>query len=262
VIWLGGRLLPDGEARIDPADRGFTLGDGVFETIRAAGGVPCHAERHLARLRRGAALLGIPVPFDDATLAAALHAVLAASYLPDAALRLTLTRGPARRGLLPPGEPRPTVLITAQPLPPALPPAHVIISRITRRNEFSPLCAIKSLNYLDSILARNEAAAYGADDALLLNTAGALAGATAATLLLRLDGAWVTPPLQDGALAGIARERHLDQGLIAERRLYPADATRAEAACLLTSLAIRPIRTVEDTSTSVLAVLPVALPER
>jgi len=203
-------------------------------------------------------VLGIPVPFSDAALADALRAVLAAANLQAAALRLTLTRGPAPRGLLPPEQLRPTVLVTAQALPPVLPPAHVIIARSTRRNEFSPLSAIKSLNYLDSIMARREAAAHGADDAILLNTAGALAGATAATLVLRIGGLWLTPPLQDGALAGIARARHLEQGLIAERSLYPADAARADTAWLLTSLSTRPVRAMEDTSTGRLTQFPVA----
>ncbi len=78
LLWLNGALLPAAEARIDPADRGFTLGDGIFETIRADGGVPAHLPRHLARLRAGAAVLGIDIAFSDLALMDALIAVGAA----------------------------------------------------------------------------------------------------------------------------------------------------------------------------------------
>ena len=168
VVWLNGALLDASVARIDPADRGFTLGDGIFETIRAVGGTPAHIARHFARMRNGAAVLGIAVPFGDAALFEALCSVLRENALPDAALRLTLTCGPAPRGVLPVGEARPTMLISAGRLPEPLPPARVIVAQRTRRNEFSPLSRIKSLNYLDGILARQEAAAAGADERFCL----------------------------------------------------------------------------------------------
>lgn len=242
TVWLDGGLAEHGA--IDPADRGFTLGDGLFETIRARGGAPCHLARHLARLRRGAALLGIPVGPSDAALAQAIGALLAAEDLGDAALRLTLTRGPAPRGVLPPAEPRPTLLITAGPIAPA-PPARAIIAGATRRNEASPLSRVKSLNYLDGILARLEAERAGANEALLLNTQGRLAEATAASLVLLLEGALVTPPVADGALPGIARELLIERRGLAERPLAPEDLLRADSACLANSLGIRPLVSVD-----------------
>jgi len=87
--------VPAEEAQIDPRDRGFLLGDGVFETIRPQNGQPMHLARHLARLRAGAAVLGIPVEWGDAALEDAIAAVARAAGLTQAAARLTLTRGTA-----------------------------------------------------------------------------------------------------------------------------------------------------------------------
>jgi branched-chain amino acid aminotransferase len=241
-LWLNGALLPAAEARIDPADRGFMLGDGIFETIRAEGGAPAHVARHLARLRDGAAVLRIVVSYSDVVLTAALLAVAAGA---SCALRLTLTRGAMPRGVLPLGSAMPTVLITSAPLPPALPPARVIVARSTRRNEHSPLSRIKSLNYGDSILARQEADAAGADDALLLNTRGNLAEATAASVFLLVDGVLATPRICDGALPGITRARLLESGHGVERQLTMSDVQRADMGFLATALGVRRIAAID-----------------
>jgi branched-chain amino acid aminotransferase len=242
TLWLNGTLTTAAAARIDPADRGFTLGDGVFETMRAEAGIPAHLPRHLARLRHGAAMLGIEIPCADAVLAGALETLAGGG---DAALRLTLTRGPMPRGVLPALPALPTLLITSGPLPPPLPAAHLIVARSTRRNEHSPLSRIKSLNYGDSILARQEAAARGADDALLLNTRGDVAEATAASLFLVLGGTLVTPPVTDGALPGIARALLLESGRARVRRITASDLLRAEAGFLANALQRRPIASID-----------------
>jgi branched-chain amino acid aminotransferase len=153
-----------------------------------------------------------------------------------------LTRGPAPRGVLPPEAPSPTCLITAGPRPPGLAPARVVIASVTRRNEHSPLSRLKTLNYLDSILARQEAAALGADDAILLNTAGRVAEATAGTLFIRLGGETVTPPVSEGALPGIARALLLERGAAVEHRLTRADLALAESGFIVNSLQRRAIR--------------------
>ena len=233
-LWLNGALLSAAEARIDPADRGFTLGDGVFETIRAIAGTPAHLPRHLARLHAGAQTLGIDIPVADAALSTAIASVADGQ---DCALRLTLTRGPMPRGVLPAGTSRATMLITAGPLPPPPSPIHAVTAASTRRNQHSPLARIKSLNYGDSILARQEASARGAGDAILLNTAGDIAEASASNIILLLQGRCVTPRIEDGALPGITRARLIEAGLLVEARLTPQDAAGAEAACLTNSLA-------------------------
>jgi branched-chain amino acid aminotransferase len=240
LLWINGELAAPENARIDPADRGFLLGDGVFETFLAQNGAPLHADRHFARLREAAAILEIPIPYTETVLHDAL-CTLAAPHGAAAALRLTLTRGPAPRGVLPPASPSPICLITASPPPPALPPARVIVATITRRNEHSPLSRLKTLNYLDNILARQEATRRGADDALLLNTQGRLAEATAANLFVRLRGDLVTPPVAEGALPGIARALLLHGGQATERALTETDLARADEAFLTNALACRAI---------------------
>jgi len=244
-VHLNGALVDAAQARIDPADRGLTLGDGLFETLRARDGRVLRLAAHLARLRAGAALLGLaPLP-SDAALAEALRDTLAGNRLADGVLRLTVTRGPAPRGLAPPTAAAPTVLVTAAP-PPAPPkPQRAIVATVTRRNEHSPLARCKTLNGLDNVLARREAALRGADEALLLNTAGRLAEGTIANLFVVLDGIPVTPPLADGALPGVMRADVLAHGGAAEGPLTPADPGRASEAFLSNSLGIRPLVAVD-----------------
>lgn len=214
MLWLNGALLDESEASLSPADRGLLLADGLFETMRAEAGRVRHLSAHMARLRLGAAVLGLPVPCRDDELAGAMAALLAAEGLAGtaAALRLTLTRGPGPRGLLPPADPRPTLMLTAFPLPPPRGPSHALLVEGVRRNEHSPTARLKTLAYLDQILALREATQAGGDEALLCCTAGRLACASAANLFLVVDGRVLTPPVADGALPGITRSRLLEMG--------------------------------------------------
>lgn len=241
-LWLGTALVEESAARISPLDRGFTLGDGLFETLRVKDGAVLRVTAHLARLAAGAAVLGLPLPALD--LAGALTGTAAANGIADGALRLTLTRGPGPRGVLPPAEPHPTLVITAAPAGPALSPTRLVIAGGTRRNERSPLAQVKSLNYLDGILARQEAARRGADDAILLNTRERVAETSIANLFAVVDGVLVTPPLADGVLPGIMRAEVLAAGAI-ERSLTTEELMQAEEAFLTSALGIRPVREVE-----------------
>jgi branched-chain amino acid aminotransferase len=150
------------------------------------------------------------------------------------------------RGVLPTGVARPTTLITAGTLPDRFLPARLVIARLTRRNEQSPLTRIKSLNYLDSILARQEAEAAGYDDAIMLNTRGDLAEATAANVFLAIGGRLVTPPVPDGALPGIARRLMLASGRAVEATITRADLGRATSGFLTNSLGVRQIACIGD----------------
>jgi branched-chain amino acid aminotransferase len=240
MIHLGGRLVDAATARIDPADRGFLLADGVFETLRVYGGKAFRVEAHLARFAAGARILGLPMP-DAGEVALALADTLQANKLHDASLRITLTRGPGQRGLLPPKDPKPTLLIAASPAPErSLAPMTAHIAAI-RRNELSPLSQVKSLAYLDNILALREAAEAGFDEALLLNTAGRFTGGCRSNLFLVLDGILTTPPLSEGVLAGITRQAVLDLAADAgietrEMPLTMADLARAGEALICNSL--------------------------
>ncbi|UEM03144.1 aminotransferase class IV [Skermanella rosea] len=244
-IWLNGALTEADVARIDPADRGFTLGDGLFETIRVAAGRPCHLDRHLARLADGAAVLGIPLPMETPEIAAGIASLLAETEWAEAAVRLTLTRGPAPRGLPPPDTPRPTLLATAAPASPPPAPARAVIARSTCRNELSPLSRLKSLNYLDGILARREAVDRRADDALLLNTRGRLAEATVGNVFAVIDGVLMTPPATEGALPGIARGLAIERLAVVERPVTVEELLHATEIAVTNSLGVRPVATLE-----------------
>lgn len=254
MIFLHDRMVPRASARIDAGDRGLTLGDGLFETLRAYDGRPFRLEAHLARLEQGAAALGIPLPLPLERIAAAVHDTLAANQLGagDAAIRITLTRGPGARGLLPPDKPQPTLMISASAHQPA--PARAVSAIVSgiRRNEHSPLSRLKSLNYLDNVLAQREAAGRGADEAVLLNTAGRLACAARANLFVLRGRSLLTPPASDGVLAGIARAEVLsiapDLGLQAHETPLERDAlAAADEAFLSNSLfEIVALGTIDD----------------
>lgn len=244
-VWLNGDIIEAEQARIDPADRGFTLADGLFETMRVRNGKPQHLGSHMARLHAGAGALGFVVPGADKEIADAVTALLAANGLNDATLRLTLTRGPAPRGLLPPKEPSPTLLLTLAPPAPEPGPASAIIATVTRRNEFSPASRFKTLNYLDNVLARREAEQKGADDALLLNSQGRLVESTIANLFLVIDGDVLTPPVSEGALPGIMRAEVIDRLGAATAQLNPADLASASEAFLTNSNGIRALISVD-----------------
>jgi branched-chain amino acid aminotransferase len=231
MIYLNGAIVPPDFARIDPADRGFTLADGLFETFRAYRGKPFRLEDHLMRLESSAQALGIPLLFDAVMIAEAVLELLEANALikDDAAIRITATRGTGPRGLLPPADVKPTLMITTSayaPLPETCSAAIVDI----RRNEGSPLSRMKSLGYLDNVLAARAAADRGAEEAILLNNAGWVAGAARANVFAVLDGRLLTPPLSDGVLPGIARRVVLE---LAKALRIPAEEASLSPADLL-----------------------------
>jgi aminodeoxychorismate lyase len=211
VVFADGRLQGVKEARISPLDRGFALGDGLFETMRARKGRVFRLAEHLARLRNGGEILRLSLPWSDDDLAQAIAATIKANDLTDATIRLAVSRGiPERRGLLPSGSPQPILTVQAMPFvgypPEKYKTGFVAVITSIRRNETSPLSGIKSSNYLDNILARMEAERAGADDALFLNTKDELACATSSNLFLVRDGNLLMPALQCGVLPGITRQ--------------------------------------------------------
>ncbi|WP_119304234.1 aminotransferase class IV [Dongia deserti] len=256
MIWLNGRLVPREQARIDIADRGLLLGDGLFETLRVYRGHVFKLEDHLGRLARGAAELGIPLPLDVPDIASAVHETLEAHHLDaaSAALRVTLTRGPGQRGLLPPEDPNPNLIISVSPYHPAATEGGfaVLTSKRARRNEGSLTARLKTLGYLDNIVAQAEAAAEGTDEALLLNNKGTIACGARSNLFAVIKGTLLTPTIEEGALPGITRATvlHLAKELavqVTETRISHGDLAKAEEAFLTNSLLeIVPIRRFES----------------
>jgi branched-chain amino acid aminotransferase/4-amino-4-deoxychorismate lyase len=185
-------------------DRGFTLGHGLFETVLWADGGFAYWDAHVERLERGCRAIGLPSPKRPAVIAAAEAALAAADTPARAAVRINWSAGPGARGLDPPDDfhPRLTASATAMGPPPG--PAQLSTARV-RRNDRSPVSRVKSLSYLDNVLARAEARAAGADEALMLNTAGEVACCAAANVFwLRHDEVF-TPDLACGVLDGVIR---------------------------------------------------------
>jgi aminodeoxychorismate lyase len=184
-------------------DRGFLLGDGLFETILVNDGRPVLWDAHAARLANGCRALDLPAPDPDRLRAAALAAI-ADAPAPRAALRLTWTCGSGGRGLDRPDAPSPRLFAAASPAPPVDGPITLITADI-RRNDHSPVSRLKTLAYLDHVLARRQAHAAGAGEALMLNTRGEVAGCAAANIFWLAGDELRTPALDCGVLAGIMR---------------------------------------------------------
>lgn len=267
-VHLNGRLVPEEAARISPYDRGFTLGDAVFETLRAYAGRPFGLDEHLERLKRSCEAARIPL--DVAPLRRAVdevirangfvkphdpHAPPAAAGLADAAVRITVTRGIGGRGASPKGVGAPTVVVTASPV--TVPPETYEkgLTLVSARRHRVPATSldpgIKSTNYLVHVLARIEAEEAGADDALFLDAQGHVVEATQANVFAIREGRLLTPPLEAGCLPGATRTALMKLanavGLVAhERALTVADLQAADEVFLSASVTeVAPVVSVD-----------------
>lgn len=244
-ICLQGEVIDSKAANINPFDRGFTLGDGIYETIAVRNGQPRRLASHMLRLRHGAGVLDISVQYSDARIEDMVAATIDACGVANGVVRMTLTRGPATRGLSPAEISTPTFAISATTSESQDSDAHIIVSTTTRRNEHSPLAAIKSTNALDSIIARKEALTAGVDDAVLLNTAGHVAEGTASNIFLLVDGGLITPRVEDGALPGIMRNEVIRLARAEEKTVTVETLMRASEAFLSNALGLRPLLTID-----------------
>jgi branched-chain amino acid aminotransferase len=216
-VWVDGRLLAADEPHLSAFDRGFQLGDGVFETLRARAGRPTELPEHVARLGRSAAGLAIPLPDDvEGRLTGAIASLLAAEALDgpegDASVRITVSRGTFfGRGLLPPDEhPAPTIVVQAWPVSP-VPAGHLenglhLVPSTVRRDPENPLSGLKTTSRADYVFARVEAREAGADDAIFLTTDGFLSEGTSANLFLVRGDELATPSLACAILPGTTRD--------------------------------------------------------
>lgn len=212
IVYLNGSLVPREDARISAMDYGFLYGYGLFETMRAYGGKVFRLERHLERLAGSAETLGIAV--DKSVLGSAVMDTIKANSLNEARIRLTVSIGEGGTVPDPSSCGSQTVLVVAgeyRPLPDEVYEKgyRAIVSSI-RCNSQSPVSAMKSLNYLESMLARQEARAAGVDEAICLNEHGMLAEASTSNVFLVGDGALKTPAIASGFLPGITRETVLE----------------------------------------------------
>ena len=233
IVYLNGHLVPRSKARLSPFNHGFLYGYGLFETMRAYDGCIFRLDRHLTRLYRSAEVLGlapnviasplsvIASPGPEGSEGAAKQSLetaclqtLKANKLKDARLRLTVTAGEGDMTPDPTTCSGLTVLVTAKNLIPLPPEKYelgfkAVLSSV-HRNSQSPLSRFKSTCYLDNILARMEAKAAGADEAILLNERGYLAEGSTSNIFLVSKGELITPSLESGVLPGITREAVLE----------------------------------------------------
>ncbi|MCI0581984.1 MAG: aminotransferase class IV [Chloroflexi bacterium] len=215
-VWIDGSILPAVGPHVSAFDRGFQLGDGIFETVRARGGRVTELDEHLARLARSAQGLDISLPDDiDAIVRRGIRDLLEAEGLAgpdaDASVRITVTRGAFHgRGLLPPaGAMPPTTAIQAWQIA-APPEGHLrdglrLVASDIRRDPENPLATLKTTSRADYVHARLEARRAGADDALFLTTDGHLSEATSANVFLVRGDELATPDLGCAILPGTTR---------------------------------------------------------
>ncbi|MGE0535898.1 MAG: branched-chain-amino-acid transaminase [Pirellulales bacterium] len=210
-VSINGRLIDKEDAKISVYDHGLLYGDGVFEGLRSYGGKVFRLERHLDRLYESARAIWLEIPIKPAELAKAVNETLRANALEDAYIRLIVTRGAGSLGLDPNRTSDPQVIIITDKI--ALYPAELyergleIITASTIRNHPAALSPrIKSLNYLNNILAKIEGLQAGCIEALMLNTKGEVAECTGDNIFLVRGGALLTPPLDAGILEGITRD--------------------------------------------------------
>ena len=245
-IWLDGKLVDETEAKLSVFDHGTLYGDGIFEGIRFYNGRVFRLEDHIVRLFDSARylLLDIPYAFDEI-----IHATcetVAASGLSDGYIRLVVTRGVGNLGLSPFNCKNASVYIIADKIalydPSVYENGLALITSSVRRNRPDTVCPqVKSLNYLNNILAKMEAVRQGAAEALMLNDLGNVAECTGDNIFIVKNGTVFTPPVTDGALDGITRRVVLEicneLGIPAEERTMNRYTVTCADECFLTGTA-------------------------
>ena len=255
-VYLNGRLVPRAEAKVSVFDHGFLYGDGVYETMRSYDGVVFKLDEHLARLYRSASLIGLTLPFDMQQMKTALFDTLHFNALGNAYLRITISRGYGPIGLDPDLCKEPTVVIIAEEMkdyPKSMYEQGIaVIIPHTKRNLRDAINPqIKSLNFLNNILAKIEAKEKGAYESIMLNVSGHLTEGTISNVFFYQGGIVCTPSIQCGILDGITRGIVLDlavrEGYIVREGEFTRDDIyhAAEVFITNTSLEIMPVWSVD-----------------
>jgi len=242
-VWVGERLWSEDEARISPFDHAVLTGDGVFETLKVAAGRPFAMRRHLERLARSAAGLGLTVP-ELGLVRRAAQEVLAANGVTDGRLRITLTGGPAPLGSER-GETGPTLIVAAGPQAPWPPTADVAVCPWPR-NDRGALVGLKTVSYAENVVALQWARGRGAGEAVFANLTGRLCEGTGTNVFVGSGGRLLTPPLSSGCLGGVTRQLLLELG-VAEEADLPVSALADSDEAFLTSSTreIQPVGAVD-----------------
>jgi branched-chain amino acid aminotransferase len=230
-IFIDGKYLGERDAKISVFDHGLLYGDGIFEGIRAYNGRVFKLKEHIDRLFYSAKAILLDVPISHAALMKATVETCRVNKIRDGYIRLVVTRGKGTLGLNPRSCKKPSVIIIAdkiQVYPPELYARGMdIVTVPTVRNLHSAVNpAIKSLNYLNNILAKIEANNAGVEEAVMLNSEGFVAECTADNLFIVKNGALFTPPLSAGALYGITRQTVIELAQEAGLKVSEPNLTR------------------------------------
>ena len=258
-VYLNGEIVDEADARLPLRDRGVLFGDGLFETVRAYGGRPFRLDRHLARLEKGCEALRLRLSLDGEEVERAIGSLYRLNVVEgDAYVRITVTGGffDGNRNLerrLPPN-----LFILVEPYHGYPEESYRRGLRLVlagaRRNSTSPLSRLKSNNYLEALIAKQEARDRGADEALFLNERGEVAEAASANIFWAKGGTLFTPAEECGILAGITREAVLElcgaEGIRCEQGAYPpSELYQADEAFLTVSTGeVVPVREIEGRS--------------
>jgi branched-chain amino acid aminotransferase len=244
ATWVNGKLLGDDEPCLTAYDHGFTVGDGVFETVKVVDGVPFALNRHLARLQRSADGLRLG-ELDQELIRDGITQVLGSGGAePLARLRITVTGGIGPLGSAR-GAAGPTIAVALGALPP-WPETDNVVVVPWPRNERGAMAGIKTTSYAENVLALAHAADRGAGEAVFANTRGDLCEGTGSNVFVVIDGRLLTPTLSSGCLAGVTRALVLEWTTAEEQDVPVAALATAEEAFLTsTTRDVQPIRMVD-----------------
>jgi len=245
VVFLNGKFLPEADAVVPLNDRGFLLGDGLFETTRVMNSRPFRLAQHLERLTRGADFFKIKLPFHPKEIQKFANELIEKNKLSDAVLRVTLTRGPGTRGYSANGASQPTLAMTLHTLPPQTrdePLQWSLVTSSFRIPASDALAAFKTTSKILNVLARGEAEEKGADEALLLNTNGEVAETAGGNLFWVYHDKICTVPTGRGVLPGITRAVVLEicqsLGLETNKRVIKPEMLRNAEGMFVTQSAL------------------------
>jgi branched-chain amino acid aminotransferase len=253
-VYISGQLYDKDDAKVSVYDHGFLYGDGVFEGLRSYGGRVFRLEQHLDRLWKSARAIWLEIPMSREALAAAVNDTLRANGIQDGYIRLVVTRGAGELGLDPNRTSQPQVIVIADHI--KLYPEELyrkgleIVTASTIRNHPAALNPrIKSLNYLNNILAKIEGLQAGCIEALMLNHTGEVAECTGDNVFLVQSGVVLTPPVDAGILEGITRAAVIELAEQAGLEVREVPLTRHDVyiadECFLTGTAAEVIPVVK-----------------
>jgi branched-chain amino acid aminotransferase len=241
-IWLNGRLYEDPhQATVAGTDHGLVVGDGVFETLKVTERGAFAVRRHLNRLNRSAAALGLPEP-DHGQIREAIDAVLDGRDFPRAKLRIIYTGGRGPLGSEAAYGP-PTIIIMLAPVD-VSPRLTSIVTAPWTRNEHGALAGVKSTSYAENVRGLGYAANHDASEAIFLNTAGHVCEGTGTNVFVVFGDKVITPPLTSGPLAGVTRELIMEWSTVEQGDLTLDEAKRADEVFITSSM--RDVQGVEQ----------------